>query len=115
MENAIQIEDKEERDDHLLTGIGLIEKRNEILMSSNKHGWECTEAYSRSPLADNSDDKKKIKKALKEAKSVKEKKLSVVVGFQKRHFPTMQRCRFGCPVNPEYNVLLPTLRSAGAL
>ena len=75
LENAVQIEDKEERDAHLLTGIGLIEKRNKILMLSDKHGWECAEAYSLNPLADNSDDEKKIKKALKEAKSVKEEKL----------------------------------------
>ena len=45
LENAIQIEDKEERDAHLLTGTGIIEKRNKILMLSDKHGWECTEAY----------------------------------------------------------------------
>ena len=75
LENAIQIEDKEERDAHLLTGIGMIEKRDKILMLSDKHGWECAEAYSRNPMADNSDDEKKIKKALKEAKSVKEEKL----------------------------------------
>ena len=75
LENAVQIEDKEERDAHMLAGIELIEKRNKILMLSGKHGWECAEAYSRNPLADNSDDEKKIKKALKEAKSVKEEKL----------------------------------------
>ena len=61
LENALQIEDKEEKDAHLLTGIGLIEKRNKILMLSNKHGWECAEAYSSNPLTDNSDDEKKIK------------------------------------------------------
>ena len=70
VENAMQIEDKEERDGHLLTGIGIIEKRNKILMLSDKHGWECAEAYSRNPLADNFDDEKKIKEALKEAESV---------------------------------------------
>ena len=75
LENAIQIKDKDERDAHLLAGVKLIEKRNKILMLSDKHGWECTEAYSCNPLADNSDDEKKIKKALKEAKSVKEEKL----------------------------------------
>ena len=46
LENAIQVEDKEEIDAHLLTGIGFIEKRNKILMLSDKHGWECAEAYS---------------------------------------------------------------------
>ena len=67
LENAIQIEDKEERDAHLLTGIGMIEKRDKISMLSDKHGWECAEAYSRNPMADNSDDEKK--------RSVKEEKL----------------------------------------
>ena len=75
LENAIQIEDKEKRDAHLLTGISMIEKRNKILMLSDRYGWECSKAYSCNPLAGNSDDKKKIKKALKEAKSVKEEKL----------------------------------------
>ena len=83
LENAIQIEDKEERDAHLLTGIELIEKCYKILMLSDKHGWECAEAYSRNPLADNSDDEKKIKKALKEAKSVKEEKLKAQIASRK--------------------------------
>ena len=75
LENAIQIEDKEERDAHLLAGIELIVKCNKLLMLSDKHGWECAEAYSCNPLADNFNDGKKIKKALKERKSVKEEKL----------------------------------------
>ena len=94
LENAIQIEDKKERDAHLLAGIVLIEKHNKILMLSDKHGWECTEAYSRNLLADNSDDEKKIKKALKEAKSVKEEKLKAQrtsrksgLIFKKKAFP----------------------------
>ena len=37
--------------------------------------WICHWAYSCNPLADNSNDEKKIKKALKEVKSVKEEKL----------------------------------------
>ena len=100
LENALQIEDKEERDAHLLAGIELIEKRNKILMLSGKHGWECAEAYSRNPLADNSDDEKKIKKALKEAKSVKEEKLKAQRASRKsgsipkKHFSTMQCRRF---------------------
>ena len=60
LENNIQVEDKEERHAHLSTGIGSIEKHNKMLMLSDKHGWECAEAYSRNPLADNSDDEKKI-------------------------------------------------------
>ena len=75
LENAIQIGDKEERDAHLLAGTELIGKCNKILMLSDKHDWERAEAYSCSPLVDNSNDEKKIKKALKEAKSVKEEKL----------------------------------------
>ena len=59
LENTIQIEDKEERD-ACLAGTELTEKCNKILMLSNKHGWECAEAYSRNPLADNSDNEKKI-------------------------------------------------------
>ena len=74
LENAVQMEDKEERDAHLLAGTEVAEKRNKILILSDKHGWECAEAYVHNPLADNSDDKK-IKKALKEVKSVKEEKL----------------------------------------
>ena len=53
----------------------LIEKPNKISLLSDKHGWEYAEAYSCNPLADYSDNEKKIKKALKEAKSVKEEKL----------------------------------------
>ena len=58
-------------------------------MLSDKHGWECAEAYSCNPLADNSDDEKKIKKALKEAKSVKEEKLKAqrISSIPKKAFP----------------------------
>ena len=100
LENAVQIEDMEERDAHLLAGIEFIEKHNKILMLNEKHGWECAEAYAHNPLADNSDDEKKIKKALKEAKSVKEEKLKAQrisrksSLIPKRHFTTMQCCRF---------------------
>ena len=69
-------------------------------MLSDKHGWECTEAYSHNPLADNSDDEKKLKKALKEANSVKEEKLKAQKisrksgSIPKTAFPTMRCCRF---------------------
>ena len=38
LENAVQIEDEEERDAHLLAGIEFTKKHNKILMLSDKHG-----------------------------------------------------------------------------
>ena len=87
-------------------------------MLNNKHGWECAEAYSRNPVADNSDDDKKIKKALKEAESVKEEKLKAQrasrINSKKGISQPCSVADSCCPVNPEYNFLLPMLLSARA-
>ena len=107
----------------MLAGTELIEKCNKILMLSNKHGWECAEEYSCNSLADNLDNKKKIKKSLKETKSVKEEMLKAQRASRKsgsipkKAFPNyaMSQIPACCSVNPEYNLLLPTLRSARAL
>ena len=55
-------------------GTELTKQRNKVLVISNKYGWETGVAYTLDPIAENSDDEWRIKKARKEAKLLKEEK-----------------------------------------
>ena len=47
---------------------------NKILTVTDCYGWETAQAYLADPIASNSEDEKKLKKARKEAKANKEEK-----------------------------------------
>ena len=51
-----------------------INKRNKILMVTDCYGWETVQAYLADPIAPDSEDEKKLKKARKEAKANEEEK-----------------------------------------
>ena len=57
-------------------GIELIKQRNKLLVISDKYGWETGVAYMLDPIAEDSDDERRIKKAQKEAKLLKEERKS---------------------------------------
>ena len=50
-------------------GINKIMKRNKRLMLADRHDWAAQEAYEKDPIADDSSDKKRIKRAKKEVQS----------------------------------------------
>ena len=74
MVDATGTADEDERNACLADGMDLISQRNKILVLSDKHSWECLQAYSKNPIADNTENEKTIRKALKEAKIAKEEK-----------------------------------------
>ena len=51
-----------------------INEQNKILMVTDCYGWETAQAYLADPIASDSEDEKKLKKARKEAKANKEEK-----------------------------------------
>ena len=63
---------------HINEGIELINKRNKLLVLADAHGWEVAEAYNADPLADDSADEKKIRKAKKEGKILGDQKFKML-------------------------------------
>ena len=58
----------------LQEGMGMIKTRNKLSVINDKYGYETGQAYAKDPLADNSKDEQKIKKARQKAPHVKEEK-----------------------------------------
>ena len=55
-----------------------INERNKILKVTDCYGWETAQAYLADPIASDSEDEKKLKKARKETKANKEEKMRAV-------------------------------------
>ena len=72
LEQDIGIEDAEERNTMLNEGMELITPRNKVLVLTDKYGWETATCYCTDPVASDSQDKKRIKRARKKAKVAKE-------------------------------------------
>lgn len=49
----------------------LLLERNKHIMLAEKYDWEAVDCYIQEPLACDSDDEKRIKRALKESKAPK--------------------------------------------
>ena len=49
-------------------------ERNKHILLSEKYGWGMVTSYTANPLDSHSDDKKKIQKAIKESKQLREEK-----------------------------------------
>ena len=74
LEQATEESDEAERVSLLKEGMAKINERNKILTVTDCYGWETAQAYLADPIASNSEDEKKLKKARKEAKANKEEK-----------------------------------------
>ena len=68
----MEADEPEERNRVLREGKGLLEHQNKCLLMAEKYGWDVVEHYEVEPLAENSDDEKKILKAVKEGRAQKE-------------------------------------------
>lgn len=74
IETALETSDDEERDQSLTEGKTLICERNKHIKLAEKFGWETVECYVDEPLASDSEDEKRIRRAIKEGKALKEEK-----------------------------------------
>ena len=77
IEEAMEADKPEERNHVLREGKGLLEHQNKCLLMAEKYVWDVVEHYEAEPLAENSDDEKKIHKATKEGKAQKEQRKKV--------------------------------------
>ena len=68
LKDALEADTSEDHSSLLEEGIKLIKQRNKLLVISDKYGWETGVAYMLDPIAEDSDDEQRIKKAWKEAK-----------------------------------------------
>ena len=55
-------------------GEQLLMERNKYICIAEKYDWDTIECYTTDPIASDSDDEKKIKKAVKECKLLQEEK-----------------------------------------
>ena len=74
IENALEMSDDEERSATLNEGKDILVQRNKHIKLAEKYGWETVDCYVEEPLASDSDDDKKIGRAIKESKAMKEEK-----------------------------------------
>ena len=55
-------------------GKHLLSERNKHILLAEKFGWDAVECYTAEPLAEDADDEKRIRKAVKESKRLREEK-----------------------------------------
>ena len=66
--------DGKDRKQKLTEGRDLLLERNKNILLAEKYCWETVASYTAEPLASDSDDEKKILKAVKESKQLREEK-----------------------------------------
>lgn len=86
--SAKDTSDDEERSNLLQEGEALLTERNKHIRLADKYGWDTVECYTAEPLASDSGDEKRIKKAVKESKQFREdKKKSTAAKWKLKKFP----------------------------
>ena len=74
IETALDASDDEEHSGALDEGRKMLIERNKHIKLAEKYRWEAVDCYIDEPLASDSDDDKKIRRAIKESKVLKEEK-----------------------------------------
>ena len=72
--SAMTTSDDEEGNNLLQEGEALLVERNKHICLTDKYGWDTVEWCTAEPLASDSGDKNRIKKAIKESKQLREEK-----------------------------------------
>ena len=71
---ARNMNDDEERSNLLLEGEKLLLEHNKHICLADKYGWDTVECYTAELLASYSSDEKRIEKAIKQSKQLREEK-----------------------------------------
>ena len=74
IEAALSSNDDGERVSVLNEGKNLLSERNKHILLAEKFGWDTVDCYTAEPLAADADDEKRIRKAVKESKQLREEK-----------------------------------------
>jgi hypothetical protein len=78
IETALEASDEEGRDQALNEGKDIICERNKHIRLAEKFGWETVDCYVDEPLASDSEDEKRIRRAVKEGKALRDEKRKAV-------------------------------------
>ena len=70
IDEALESVDADERSAKLNEGKDLLLERNKHILLAEKYGWDTMACYTAEPLATDSDDEKRIHKAVKESKQL---------------------------------------------
>ena len=100
IENALEISDDEERSATLNEGKDILVQRNKHIKLAEKYGWETVDCYVEEPLASDSDNDKKIRRAIKESKAMKEEKRKSARTVK----PQSVQSRLGSPASSQRNL-----------
>ena len=71
LEVAASASDEKARNDALEEGKKILKERNKHILLAEKYGWEAVDCYVQEPLACDSNDEKRIRRAVKESKTLK--------------------------------------------
>ena len=75
IDEALEMDDGEDRTQKLTEGRDLLcLERNKNILLAEKYGWDTVACYIAEPLASDSDEEKKILKAAKDSKQLREEK-----------------------------------------
>jgi len=89
IDEALESVDADERSAKLNEGKDLLLERNKHILLAEKYGWDTVACYTAEPLATDSDDEKRICKAVKESKQLRDEK--------KRSATAKQKAKGGVP------------------
>ena len=91
IKTAKDVGDDDLRNKLLQEGEQLLIERNKHICIAEKYGWDTVECYTTDPIASGSDDEKKIKKAVKECKLLREEKRKAKLLKSKQLMPPQRR------------------------
>ena len=89
IDEALESVDADERSAKLNEGKDLLLERNKHILLVEKYGWDTVACYTAEPLATDSDNEKRIRKAVKESKQLRDEK--------KRSATAKQKAKGGVP------------------
>ena len=89
IDEALESVDADEWSAKLNEGKDLLLEHNKHILLAEKYGWDTMACYTAEPLATDSDDKKRIRKAVKESKQLRDEK--------KRSATAKQKAKGGVP------------------
>ena len=74
LDRALASNDREEINREVTEGKKVLAERNKHILLAEKYGWDTVHCYTAEPLASDSEDEKKIRKAVKESKAMRVEK-----------------------------------------
>jgi hypothetical protein len=104
VDRALASHDMGEISAELSQGKRILEERNKHILLAEKYGWDTVHCYTAEPLASDSEDEKRIKRAIKESKQLKNEKAAEAVRFKpKKQIRAPERRSFGGDMRASYS------------